>query len=104
MKLYSFKYNNYSNRLVKKLSTIAEYKAVDSSYKLINNISFNPNDGVNTTQLVPFIPGDYIIITDNSDTILSRWFVIEAKRERTGQYTLTLRRDLIVDNYYNIIN
>lgn len=104
MKLYSFKYNNYSNRLVKKLSTIAEYKAVDSSYKLINNISFNPNDGVNTTQLVPFIPGDYIIITDNSDTILSRWFVIESKRERTGQYTLTLRRDLIVDNYYNIIN
>lgn len=104
MKLYSFKYNNYYNRIVKKLSTIAEYKSLDSSYKVISNISFNPNDGVNTTQLVPFIPGDYIIITDNSDTILSRWFVIEAKRERTGQYTLTLRRDLIVDNYNDIIN
>lgn len=104
MKLYSFKYNNYYNRLVKKLSTIAEYKAIDSSYKVINNISFNPNDGVNTTQLVPFIPGDYVIVTDNSDTILSRWFVIETKRERTGQYTLTLHRDLIVDNYNDIIN
>lgn len=103
MRLYSFKYNNYFNRIVRRLSTIAEYKAADSNFKVINKVSFNPADGVDTTQLVSFIPGDYVIITNDDDSIISRWFIIDAPRTRTNQYILKLHRDLIVDNYNDII-
>lgn len=104
MRLYSFKYNNYYNRIVRRLSTIAEYKAIDPSFKMIDKISFNPADGVDTTQVVNFVPGDYVIITNSDDSIISRWFVIDAPRTRTNQYILKLHRDLIVDNYSVIIN
>ena len=104
MRLYSFKYNNYFNRLVRRLNTIDEYKAADSNFKVLNKVSFNPADGVDTTQLVPFIPGDYVIITNDDDSIISRWFIIEAPRTRTNQYILKLHRDLLVDNYNDIIN
>ena len=90
MRLYSFKYNNYYNRIVRRLNTIAEYKAVDPTFKMIDTISFNPADGVDTTQVVNFVPGDYVIITNSDDSIISRWFVIEAARTRTNQYILKL--------------
>lgn len=104
MRLYSFKYNNYYNRIIKRLNTIAEYKTADSDFKVIDRVSFNPEDGVDTTQVVNFIPGDYVIIADSNDNIISRWFIIEAKRTRTNQYILRLHRDLIVDNYNAVIN
>lgn len=104
MRLYSFKYNNYYNRIVRRLSTIAEYKAADSNFKMIDKVSFNPADGVDTTQVVNFVPGDYVIITNNDNSIISRWFIIKAARTRTNQYILKLHRDLIVDNYNDIIN
>ena len=44
-------FNNYFNRIVKKCSTIAEYKAESNSYLELENINFNPNDGV-TAELV----------------------------------------------------
>ena len=44
-------FNNYFNRTVKKCSTIADYKAESNSYLELENINFNPNDGV-ATELV----------------------------------------------------
>lgn len=41
--------------------------------------------------------GDYLLVTDGSNTIQSRWFIIDAVRNRSGQYSLTLRRDLLAD-------
>lgn len=44
-------YNNYFNRIVKKLDSTAAYKSAVTSYLDIANMNFNPNDGV-TTQLI----------------------------------------------------
>ena len=44
-------FNNYFNRIVKKYSTIADYKNNSSSFLDLANINFNPNDGV-ATELV----------------------------------------------------
>ena len=35
---------------------------------------------------------------------MSRWFVVEATRLMNGQYKLTLKRDVIADNFDEIIN
>ena len=105
MKLYLLKYNNYYNRIVKKLDTIAEYltEVGENNYTAQDNISFNPADGVNTSQIYNQIDGsyDYAILTtveNGNEIIKSRWFIIEAERTRTGQYNLKLRRDLVADN------
>lgn len=105
MNLYLLKYNNYYNRKAMKFDTLAEYLVTpyyDNEY--VENVNFNPNDGVNTTQVVNsnYIC-DYAILGEGT-SIVSRWFVIESKRQRNGQYLLTLRRDLVADNYTEIIN
>lgn len=105
MNLYLLKYNNYYNRIVKKFNTLSEY-LVTPYYNndVVENVNFNPNDGVDTTQIVNSNGKfDYCILADGND-IISRWFILECKRERNGQHRLTLRRDLVVDNYQEIIN
>lgn len=95
--IYCLQYNNYFNRTVKKEATMSEYQPY-VVYQL-SRISFNPNDGVNATQVINTeVKCDYFIVTDLTGAeIDSRWFVVESRRERNGQYTLTLRRDLVVD-------
>lgn len=95
--IYCLQYNNYFNRIVKKEATMSEYQPY-VVYQL-SRVSFNPNDGVNTTQVINTeVKCDYFIVTDLTGTeIDSRWFVVESRRERNGQYTLTLYRDLFVD-------
>lgn len=105
MKLYCLKYNNYYNRIVRKEDGLSSYLAKDPSYQVISNVSFNPGDGVDTTQVInSTITGDYAIYATDTGEIKSRWFIIEPRRERTGQYTLILRRDCLVDSYDSIIN
>lgn len=108
MNLYIFKYNNYYNRIVKYEDTLADY---GQYIHLIQNVKdFGPNDGVNTSHVFgsPAInydgSGDYVIYTDEYDNIISRWFLIETKFTRAGQWNLTLRRDLVVDYYEDIID
>lgn len=102
--LYLLKFNNYFNRYVKRLSSISEYIA-QASFTLPNT-SFNPADGIDTQHVVnTAVAADYVVVTDQSDsTIESRWFVIENSRNRAGQYTLTLHRDVIADYYDEIIS
>ena len=123
-------YNNYFNRIVKKESTIADYKAAVLDGEILNyieleNINFNPNDGV-TTELVvgkgdlkwddhlPFSPyqpegnyePDYAVVYNNVvgiEIIVSRWFVTECVRTRGGQFKVKLKRDVIVDNLDSVI-
>lgn len=115
MTLYLMHFNNYYNRQVKFYDSIDKYPGylyIESG----SNLNFNPNDGVNTT----FVAGragnpyyghaDYCIITEPHPTIsgieviVSRWFIIEQKRNLKGQYTLQLRRDVLVDYYNQIMN
>ena len=102
MTILTLKFNNYFNRIVKTgdLDTYAPFIV-----NRINNVSFNPADGVTTTQVINAQEneiGDYLVLLDDT-TIVSRWFIIDSTRLRNGQYELQLRRDLFVDAYNDVI-
>jgi len=109
-------YNNYFNRIVKKHSTLDEYLENCSSYKCILNVNFNPNDGVDTELVLNTVDAsqcsDYLLVVNfdehNSSTdpyiIESKWFITGAIRNRGNQWKFTLHRDVIVENYDNIVS
>lgn len=71
-----------------------------TAYGQINIVTFNPNDGINAAQVIntTWVP-DYLVMINDESRIVSRWFVIEARYTREGQYQCSLRRDLIADFY-----
>lgn len=101
-------FNNYYNRIVKKFDTINEYEPYIIHTQ--QNFNFVPNDNVNTQVVLGNIgnqyngEGDYLLAVNEFNEIVSRWFIIESTRDRAGQYTLTLHRDLIVDHYEEVLN
>ena len=102
--VYLLKYNNYYNRIVKQESTLGDYLQAKFFLESFNNINFVENDGIDTsyicnTQSSP----DYIVVA-NGNIIASRWFVVERKIMRNGQYKFTLHRDIIVDTYQAVVN
>ena len=119
-------FNNYFNRIVKKYSTLADYKANSSSFLEFSSINFNPNDGITTEQIfggglapaiqdegdqVLFWEGngapDYIVCWEQGDgvaLIRNRWFVLESVRLTAGQYKLALKRDVLADHINEILN
>lgn len=115
-------YNNYYNRIVKKLDTVDGYRAATTpSFTDLENINFNPGDGVTTDLVVGKGVGaflnwdqggpDYCIVYDSTtvedvttETIKSRWFIMDEDRTRGGQYKISLRRDVLADNIENIEN
>lgn len=104
MTIITLKYNNYFNRLVKIGSDLSAYSPFIKNR--INNVNFNPADGVTTTQIINAPEneiGDYLLVVDNDTVILSRWFILDDTRLRNGQYELQLRRDLIADAYSDVI-
>lgn len=110
MYLYVLKYNNYYNRIIKKKNSLEEYSQFVIYGPVAGVYGFTPGDGVNTTQILGTSlqmysgSGDYLIAVDEeSNEINSRWFIIDTKRERNGQWTLTLHRDLIADYYADIL-
>ena len=117
MQLLLLHYNNYFNRIIKKKDTIADYKAADADYKEVSNINFNPGDGVNTSLVLGLGQTgalfesddefDYLVayeVVGNANVISSRWFILEQDRTRSGQYELTLKRDVLADNYADVLN
>lgn len=107
--IYLLQYNNYFNRTVKgeTFENPADYLSAGTLCARVDNVTlWNPNDGVDTTFTtnvgITAIP-DYAIVCEGIN-VLQRWFVIEAKRLQGQQYRLTLHRDLIVDNYDEILN
>ena len=108
--IYLLQYNNYFNRTVKgeHYRYASEYTS-DGGAKIVGQITnmslWNPNDGVDTTITsnlgLTAIP-DYCVVSENY--VIQRWFVTEAKRLQGQQYRLTLHRDLIADNYNEILN
>lgn len=122
-------YNNYYNRVIKKLNTVAEYKAADTEdavthYADCANMNFNPADGLMTSAVLGFGTNpanifdngadyDYVVVYEQSedtethvvtDEIVSRWFILEADRTRGQQYELKLKRDVIADHYNQVID
>lgn len=116
MQLLLLHYNNYFNRIIKKEDTVAKYMNADSHYRVASNINFNPGDGVNTSLILGLGQNgtlfdvdefDYLVayeVVNDTSVIRSRWFVLEQDRQRSGQYELTLKRDVLADNYEDVIN
>lgn len=102
-------YNNYYNRKLRRKLTINEYKtAVDNRYiRLEGCLNFNPADGVNTEHILNDLSNynvlaevpDYMIVCDEDDDVLQRWFVIDCNRTRGGQYKCLLHRDVLAESY-----
>ena len=112
MNIALLSYNNYYNRIVKRHNTAFDYLNDGAvSCGSVNNVNFNPNDGVTTSQIINntydtsgIIP-DYLLVTaEDGYTVVSRWYIIEATRLRAGQYKLDLLRDLIADNYEEVLS
>lgn len=104
MDLYILKYNNYYNRIVKREVDLSSYLTAGTLIHTQYNVNYAPGDGVNMRQVLNSETyGDYAIYTDGN-TIVSRWFIIEASRNCKGQFGLTLRRDLVVDNFDTVLN
>ena len=114
--LYILKYNNYYNRIIKKHDTWVQYNQ-DSEATLVftqSNCNFNPNDGMETKHIIGKASGDtsayngtgdYLLVlgTGASSNVEQRWFIIDHKRTKGGQYELTLRRDIIADYYNSVV-
>lgn len=96
MELRIYQYNNYYNRILKRGETLLDYP--DEIAK-IESVNFNPNDGITTTQVINYSgqAADYSLVIDDNEQIISRWFIIESKRVRDGQYMLSLYRDVLAD-------
>lgn len=107
--LYFYQYNNYYNRQVRQEDTISDY-GTPVYIETGNNLNFNPNDGVMTRYVAgragnPYSGNaDYVIYSEDNINFTSRWFIIEQSRSLKGQYNVTLRRDVLVDYYSQILN
>lgn len=102
--LYFLNYNNYFNRQVKQLETIADYQpyVID----VLQNVNlWNPGDGMMTEQVVNWDneQNPNYVLAETTDGNFTRWFVIEAERTRAGQYKMQLKRDVVADNYEAIL-
>lgn len=109
-KIYALKWNNYYNRIVKPIDILDVSLNDFILHTTPAKISFNPNDEISTTQVLNYpvnaaqsMP-DYIVVCDEYDNIISRWFIIEAQRQCVGQWLYYLRRDVLVDFYDKIVN
>ena len=108
-------YNNYFNRIVKAEDSVNDYVAAfGDTAKRIDSVNFNPDDGINTELILGkgdyFGTPDYLIVFDEGaeggetiQTIISRWFVMDANRTRGGQYRLSLKRDVIADKLNDVL-
>lgn len=106
MTLYILNYNNYYNRRLKRENTLEAY--LEFEHYSLASVNFNPNDGVDTSHVMGTGDydgrGDYLLVVNERGQIQSRWFIIEAVRNRAGQYQVILHRDLLVDYYSETIS
>lgn len=118
-------YNNYYNRVIKRLDTVLDYiEADEAHYADCQKMNFNPADGLFTSAVLGYGTNpvnifdngadyDYLVVYEQSEDtethvvtkdIISRWFILEADRIRGKQYELKLKRDVIADHYNQVID
>lgn len=102
--IYLCKYNNYFNRQLKLFNNLESN--TDSILSSKERVNFIPNDGLNTTLVINYDTDtpDYLVECDLSNRVNSRWFVLDAVRLTSGQYRLSLRRDVLADYYTDLRN
>lgn len=106
--IYLKKFNNYYNRRIKFYDDYQSYLENSDDYLLNAGVDFNGNDGVSTIKTanleIDFNPDYMLVLSEDDSHIVSRWFVLEMKRQRNGQYSINLRRDVIADHYNQLID
>ncbi len=108
--LYFLQYNNYFNRQTKPHRTITNWFLPYQIGSTVGVQLFNYGDGVDTTQVVNTsawvnenrVP-DYCVVEDQTNGSRQYWYVVEWKYLRRGQYEVTLKRDVLSENYDLII-
>lgn len=97
-----YNFNNYYNRIV---TTRPRLSAYDNPVYNEFNVNFNFGDGVDTSVVLNTNENpDYIILADSDGNINSRWFVIDSTYTRNGQHIFQLHRDVIADNFEEVVN
>lgn len=103
--LYLLQYNNYYNRVVKKLNTLEAYQ--DYLVAKIMDLNIDIKDSINTTIVINYKEQldtpNYLLIEDKGRNVVTRWFVIECTMIRGLQYSLAIRRDVIADYFDEIM-
>lgn len=107
-------FNNYYNRTIKMPDETNVSAYSDYIIKTDEVEKFNPNDGVMTTLTLNYwdppydiddaYDVDYLLVSlTNPQKIDSKWFVLDRRRKAEQQWELTIRRDLVSDNYNDVI-
>lgn len=109
MKAYIFllEYNNYFDRTIKKAGDdLGHYLDMDCLSYVAEKVNFAPNDELEASIVINSDANcDYALVIDSEEypartaAIASRWFVTSHVRSRAGQWTYSLKRDVIADNY-----
>lgn len=116
MTLYLFNTHNYYNRKIVRKETINDYVDIFGDPLTITGVNFIVNDGIRTSQVVNYdplstddnfmtgttFPGYLIVVDDETNEILHRWWITESKLVRYGQAQFSLMRDVIAD-YKNTV-
>ena len=98
-------YNNYYNRIYKKLDTYQQYIAAAEGYIRVidKSVNFDLKDSVMIQHVFNCQfdgePNYCLLLNETDNSIASRWFVIEWDKIRGNQYRAILRRDLLADHY-----
>lgn len=104
-------YNSYQNRILKKENTVQGYinAVATGCYAIRTAVNFYHGNGIVAQAVYNYSATDalqdginYLVLLDDSNGILARYFVMEATRTRNGQIILDLKRDVLAD-YYNYI-
>lgn len=108
--IYICNYNNYYNRQLKREGTFQGYANYVIYSENGNAINFTSGDGVTTKYVAGRLSnsyegqGDYLVYSTDGVAVTSRWFIVEADKLRGGQFSLTLYRDVLADNYDLVVN
>lgn len=100
--IYLLKDNNYFNRTIYSPELLNE-RLLQADIREIGNFSYG--DGINTSLTLNNLDNgnyNYLILNDNSE--ISQWFILDETYNCKGQYTFSLKRDVIADNYETILN
>ena len=85
-------------------TSIQDYLSKVNDFYQLDDVNFNPNDGI-TAEVVyniedlDYFDFDYLLVINENNNIESRWFIMDARRNLSGQFTITLRRDVVAETF-----
>ena len=106
-------FSTYFDRKIFFYDTYADYKSHAVAYFEQEDINFNPNDGITTKvdlstlddqleETADALSFSYLLVLDPADdSIISRWYVMDAIRNTAGIYSFVLRRDVVAESINN---